>query len=140
MLTPEDNEVVCSIICYIPIIITYIFIAGILCLDCKLIATLKKTKVQCAVVRDFLFILVIIQALLMVILGIQKYDFLINIEYFQLYDLYYEFTALAFTYIDLIFHASISLGFLYFLRHRNLTDSEKRKIIHCKNKEKELNL
>lgn len=137
MITLDDSVVICSFICYIPIVITYVLIAGILCLDCKLIKTLKKTKVQCGVVRDFLYILVTIQALLMIVLGVQKYDVITKIGTYQIYDFYFEFNSLAFTYVDLIFHASVSLGFLYYLRHRNLTDSEKRKIIHCKNKQQE---
>lgn len=128
------GEEICTIVCYIPIFITFILIIGVLCLDFKLYRELRQTKVQCSVIRDFLYILVIIQALLMVILAIQNIDILQNME---LYQHAASFTGIAFIYVDLVFHICITLGFLYFIRHRNLSDSERRKFVHCKNKPQE---
>jgi len=135
MLTVLDFDI-CHLMCFIPTIITYILIIGILCLDVKLFRIIPKTQFQCSVVRDFLLILVTVQTLLMIILGIQKYEMARKLDLIKSLDVYFEITTIAFTYIDLLFHMCISLGFLYYLRHRNMTDSEKRRLL-IKQTEKE---
>lgn len=116
---------------YIPVSITYIFITGILCIDYKIVVLVRKTHLQCEVIKDFIIIMVIIQSLMMMLIGILNLDLLINIEMLMHYR---EITNLVREYINLLFHSSVSLGFLYYIRHLNLTDSDRRKIIHCKNK------
>lgn len=129
-----DSQELCTIVCYIPIFITFILIIGVLCLDFKLYRELRQTKVQCDVVKDFLYILIIIQALLMAILGLHNIEIIRSME---VYQHSVSFSGIAFQYVDLVFHICITLGFLYFLRHRNLSDSERRKFIHCKTKPQE---